>query len=104
MIKGHWDSDIATFSISKVANSNSTEIAAVHSLTEKNGDVMPISKIISRSTREEDSAIFQPDGKLIAFKSDRSGEDQIWLNDDNELQQLTNFPIDTRDFGIGLGC
>lgn len=100
MIKGHWDSDIATFSLSKVTNSNSTEIAATHSLTEKNGDVLPIAKIISRSTREEDSAIFQPNGKLIAFKSDRSGEDQIWLNDDNELRQLTNFSIDAQISGL----
>jgi len=111
VIKGHYDGDIATLSLSQIAKSQLTQTQADQSLTKTNYNdsipaasvpvpIIPAPTILKRSTRDEDSAIYQPNGKLIAFKSDRTGEDQIWINDDNGLQQLTHFPIDTRISGM----
>lgn len=49
----------------------------------------------ARSILGEDSALFQPGGGLIAFWSDRSGDQQIWLSDGHRPRQLTQFPMDT---------
>jgi Tol biopolymer transport system component len=45
------------------------------------------------STRIEDSPHFSPDGRRIAFISNRSGSDEIWAGDaeGKNLVQLTNF-------------
>jgi DNA-binding winged helix-turn-helix (wHTH) protein/Tol biopolymer transport system component len=97
MIKGNWDSDIATLSLSQIARSQSIQTQVDQSPTKENiNDSIPIPLILERSTLAEDNAIYQPNGELIAFKSDRSGEDQIWITDGNDAQQLTHFPIDTR--------
>ena len=53
-----------------------------------------------RSNLGEDHAIFQPGGELIAFWSDRSGEEQLWISDGHGPHQLTHFPIDTYIRGI----
>lgn len=121
MIKGHWDSDIATIPLSQlkrpqVTNSQivklqSTQTEADQTLSRGNNNdsipaasvpapSIPVPSILERSTKAEDDAIYQPNGELIAFKSDRSGEDQIWITDGNDAQQLTNFPIDTYIFGL----
>ncbi len=54
-------------------------------------DQVPI-KLIS-STREEVSPQFSPDGKRIAFVSDRSGSKEIWVasSDGENAVQLTSF-------------
>ncbi len=116
VIKGHYDGDIATLSLSQITKSQITLTQSGQSLTETNSNdsvpgslnsaasvpvpIIPAPTILERSTRNEDGAIYQPNGELIAFKSDRSGEDQIWINDSNGLQQLTHFPIDTRISGM----
>ena len=87
VIKGYWDSDIATISLSKI-----TKTQAEQFLTISDNNY----SIIARSTLAEDDAQYQPNGELIAFKSDRSGEDQLWITDGNSPQQLTSFPIDSR--------
>ena len=90
MIKGNWDSDIARFSLSEASKSvASTSIPFT-----------PILSILERSTLGEENANYQPNGELIAFKSDRSGEDQIWITNGNGSQQLTQFPVDTRISGL----
>jgi Tol biopolymer transport system component/DNA-binding winged helix-turn-helix (wHTH) protein len=45
------------------------------------------------STRLEYSAQYSPDGKHVAFSSDRSGQMEIWVSDaeGGNAQQLTNF-------------
>lgn len=48
-----------------------------------------------RSNRGEDYAMFQPDGELIAFWSERSGEEQLWTSDGKTPKQLSQFPTDT---------
>jgi DNA-binding winged helix-turn-helix (wHTH) protein/Tol biopolymer transport system component len=92
VIKGHWDSDIATISLSQLAKSQLAKTQANQMLIAGDNNY----SIIERSTLAEDDGKFQPNGDLIAFTSDRSGEDQLWLTDGNSPQQLTYFPMDTR--------
>ncbi len=106
MIKGHWDSDVAMLSLSQLAKQQSaqtilTQAQENQTLTRENiNDSIPIPTILERSTHAEDNAIYQPNGELIAFKSDRSGDDQIWITDGNDAQQLSNFPIDSYISGM----
>jgi DNA-binding winged helix-turn-helix (wHTH) protein/Tol biopolymer transport system component len=90
VIKGNWDSDIATIPLSKI-----TKTQADQFLTTADNNY----SIIARSTLAEDDAKYQPNGTLIAFKSDRSGENQLWITDGNSPQQLTSFPLDSRIYG-----
>ncbi len=85
MIKGPYDSDIMLMSLDDTANPSDQS-------TEHNP--------YERSTLGEDHAMFQPGGDLIAFWSERSGEQQIWVSSDEGAQQLTDFPIDTYIRGI----
>ena len=87
VIKGQWDSDIATIPLSQLSKTQAKQFLTA-------GD--DVYSIIERSTLAEGEAKLQPNGELIAFKSDRSGEDQLWVTDGNGPQQLTNFPMDTR--------
>ncbi len=106
MIKGNWDSDIATIPLLQITQSQITQIKSDQSLTRGNNDnsifapSIPVPLILERSILEEDNAIFQPNGDLIAFKSGRSGDSQIWITDGNGSQQLTHFPIDTYIYGL----
>jgi DNA-binding winged helix-turn-helix (wHTH) protein/Tol biopolymer transport system component len=87
VIKGYWDSDVATIPLSLIAKTQAKQF-----ITTEDSNYA----IMARSTLAEDDAQYQPNGELIAFKSNRSGEDQLWLTDGNGPQQLTYFPIDTR--------
>jgi len=109
VIKGHWDSDIAKIPLSQITKSQSTQTQltqteADQTLPNNNnsstGPSSPVPIILERSTLGEDDAIFQPNGELIAFKSGRSGENQIWITDGNGSQQLTHFPMDTYIYGL----
>ncbi len=55
-----------------------------------------------RSNLLEDDSVFQPDGELIAFVSNRTGEDQLFISDGDGTgpQQLTQLPIDSFIRGI----
>ncbi|MCO7224758.1 winged helix-turn-helix domain-containing protein [Pleionea sp. CnH1-48] len=55
---------------------------------------------IARSTAYDSSAYYQPNGHLIAFVSNRSGADQLWLFDNKKLWQLSQLPPDSRINGI----
>ncbi|PKG86218.1 transcriptional regulator [Colwellia sp. 75C3] len=87
VIKGNWDSDIATISLSRI-----TKTQADQFITREDENY----SIIARSNIAEYDAQYQPNGDLIAFKSDRSGEDQLWITDGNSPLQLTHFLIDSR--------
>ncbi len=78
---GHKDVDIA-----KVAIGNPQPTPETSDLHNR---ALPFTSF-SRSTSNDRHAKFQPLGEHIAFLSDRSGEDQIWLWRDNILTQLSN--------------
>ncbi len=85
MIKGSYDSDIVQLP-----------------LRDMNNEAVPIEAYDSfqRSTLGEDFAMFQPGGSLIAFWSERSGEQQLWISDGPSLTMLTDFPKDSFIRGI----
>lgn len=86
VIKGHYDSDIAVMPLSQVA---------LYKTEQSDGNTSNNYSIIERSIKGEDNAKFQPEGELIAYQSNRSGKDQLWVTDGNNSQQLSHFPIDT---------
>ncbi|CAH9053238.1 Tol-Pal system protein TolB [Pseudoalteromonas sp. CIP111854] len=81
-IKGYYDSDIISMPIS--------DIGKLKQHTDE-----PVYAVLQRSNVTEDSAKFQPSGELVAFKSERSGEDQVWIADKNGARQLSQFSMDT---------
>jgi len=91
VIKGHYDSDIAAMPLAQI-----TAPQTEQNQTSQSDHYT----VFERSIQGEDSALFQPNGELIAFKSERSGDDQLWVSNGNDSQQLTHFPIDTRLYGM----
>jgi eukaryotic-like serine/threonine-protein kinase len=60
----------------------------------KNGpEAVGLAKRLISSTRLDHTPRYSPDGKRIAFASDRSGSDEIWIsdNDGSNTMQLTSF-------------
>ncbi|GLR71566.1 winged helix-turn-helix domain-containing protein [Agaribacter marinus] len=88
VIKGHYDSDIASISIEH--------------LMQKDGDLSESAdyEVLERSILRDYSARKQANGSAIAYLSGRSGETQVWLFDGNQSQQLTHFPLDTNIYGM----
>jgi len=93
-IKGPYDNDIVLLSLNDVTENRLTEINQTQS-----EQIKPYSSF-ERSNLGENHAVFQPDGELIAFWSERSGGEQLWISDGNNTQQLTQFPVDTSVRGI----
>lgn len=91
VIKGHYDSDIVSIPVADISQNDTPETT---------NEVSTSSETISRSTLGEESAMFQPNGEFIAFESERSGEDQIWLSDGKGIRQLSQFPMDTAILGM----
>jgi DNA-binding winged helix-turn-helix (wHTH) protein/Tol biopolymer transport system component len=92
-VQGFIDTDIA-----KVNTDNFDPILALSSVQiqgVKFNEVRQPYPSIARSIVEDYEAQFQPKGELIAFISMRSGTSQIWIQSQNQLTQLTYFPIDT---------
>jgi DNA-binding winged helix-turn-helix (wHTH) protein/Tol biopolymer transport system component len=85
MGSGYYDSDVVSIKPSGIKQSHNKE--HTHNF-----------KIIARSNKGEYNGLVQPQGKLIALKSNRSGIDQIWLAgvDQDRAKMLTQFPMDTR--------
>ncbi|TQV85917.1 winged helix-turn-helix domain-containing protein [Aliikangiella coralliicola] len=101
MIKGPYDSDIVKLPLNQLAELNhsplttqTTQPNQIQSTQFQNR--LPQSYTsIERTNVGEDFAIFQPEGELIAFWSERSGEPQIWISDGNDPKQVSRFPMDT---------
>jgi DNA-binding winged helix-turn-helix (wHTH) protein len=110
MLKGPYDSDIVKVPLNEVAGMGQQTHRSEVQTSQYQPDP-PQSKLSSsnrshhyasfeRTNLEEDYALFQPAGKLIAFLSARSGEEQLWVSDGEDSQKLTNFPLDTYINGI----
>lgn len=89
VIKGHYDSDILAIPLSELAQNQNAQQEQKKEHT-----------ILERSILAEDNAMFQPDGQLLAFVSERSGDEQVWITDGQESRQLSNFPMDTNIYGM----
>ncbi len=64
----------------------------VYSVPREHG---PTRHLTASSGSRERGAVWSPDGRKVAYLSDRSGEYQIWVQDaagHGEPEQLTNFP------------
>jgi hypothetical protein len=96
VIKGIWDSDIATMPLTHITDTQLKQAQTEHAAIEEDYDI----SIIERSTVGEESAIYQPQGDLIAFESRRTGVEQVFITDGHGAQQLTNFPTDTYIYGL----
>jgi DNA-binding winged helix-turn-helix (wHTH) protein/Tol biopolymer transport system component len=86
MIKGPYDSDVVKLPLNQINGSDAS--------TTPPQLKQPYASFERTNLGEED-ALFQPAGEFIAFWSERSGDGQIWISDDNGPQQLTQFPMDT---------
>lgn len=93
MTKGIFDTDIAKLPLLQFTN------AQVEQAQKQNEPINNYS-VLERSTQREQHGIFQPNGRLVAFASRRSGQEQLWITDDKDSQQLTNFQLDTRIDGM----
>jgi len=96
VIKGHYDSDIVSVPLSQVKEAQIAQAQPEKAQNKQNKNF----SVLERSILSEDNAILQPNGELIAFKSERSGEEQLWITDGKSSQQLTHFPMDTYLFGM----
>jgi len=90
LIKGPYDSDIA--SLPRIRPKQKESLLQTNTGQEYS--------TIERSIVGEEHGIFQPNGNLIAFTSERSGEYQVWITDGISPHQISNFPIDTYIRGI----
>ena len=81
VVKGHYDADI-------ISMPYSAELQKTHQTT-------PDYLVLERSTTGDYNAMVQPNGNAIAFKSKRSGEEQIWISSNGSSKQLSHFPKDT---------
>lgn len=86
MIKGPYDSDIVRLPLQNLPGLKTNGAYTYPSF--------------ERSNLGDSQAVFQPGGELVAFWSERSGEEQVWLSDGNGPRQLTEFPVDTYVRGI----
>lgn len=80
-IKGYYDSDIVTMTLAKITEN-------------------PQQGVIERSTVSDDTAITQPNGELIAFSSERSGDEQVWITNGSNPKQISHFPMDSYISGM----
>ncbi|QBY03967.1 transcriptional regulator [Thalassotalea sp. HSM 43] len=86
VIKGHYDSDIAMMPLSQM-----TQLESAQNLSQLSNTY----SIMERSIQREDNAQFQPGGELIAYQSNRSGRNQLWVTNNDKALQISNFPLDT---------
>ncbi|GHF94642.1 winged helix-turn-helix domain-containing protein [Thalassotalea marina] len=88
VIKGNYDSDILSIAVTDFNESDSQMAVTANA------------SVLERSTVADDNAVIQPNGNLIAFVSERSGEEQIWLTDGQKARQLSQLPIDSYIAGM----
>lgn len=80
--KGHLDDDIVAVSFSEFSMDKEPENY----------------RELERSNVGDSKAIYQPNGNILAFRTQRSGQAHIWLSDTEQSKppkQLSRFPMDT---------
>jgi len=98
LIKKWYDSDIASIPFHQTKEK---PVSSVSLQTKQlQSDANAPHTILERSTLGDQSAIFQPNGELIAFTSERSGEDQVWIYDGKDSTQISTFAENTFISGI----
>ncbi len=100
LIKGSYDSDIVMFPLDQIDQTTSSTPSSNTASNKKESKHSDGYERFERSNLGEDYAIFQPGGDLVAFWSERSGGEQLWISGNNGPRQLTNFPVDTSIRGI----
>ncbi|WDE11004.1 winged helix-turn-helix domain-containing protein [Thalassomonas haliotis] len=93
MTKAIFDTDIVKLPLSQFADAQ-----AEH--RQRQNEAISNYSVLQRSIRIEQQGIFQPNGPLVAFRSRRTGQEQLWITDGLNPQQLTNFQLDTRIAGM----
>ena len=91
------DGSQVIYTVSKIDADNDKEFSAIHLLELPSGD----SRQMTNGKAVDKQACWSPDGKTIAFTSDRSGKAQLYLlpADGGEARQMTTF---TRGIGGSL--
>jgi len=83
-IKGHFDSDVVSIPFTALKQTTPLELT----------------KVLERSIQMDGDANIQPNGNKIAFKSKRSGEQQVWITEGQGAKQLSRFAMDTYIQGL----
>ncbi|KZN68911.1 winged helix-turn-helix domain-containing protein [Pseudoalteromonas luteoviolacea] len=91
VIKGFYDRDMASFSLSELAAHYEEQLRDKH---------QQVYTIEERSITSEGGATFQPNGSLLAFYTFRSGIQQVWIKENSRVRQLSNFPLDSFIYGM----
>ena len=78
------------YTVSKIDAENDKEFSAIHLLELPSGD----SRQMTNGKAVDKQACWSPDGRTIAFTSDRSGKAQLYLlpADGGEARQITTWP------------
>jgi len=94
-VQGIIDTDIVKLSLMEITSTNHSSDSDEKPDSHDFNQVHQTYPSLARSTFQDRDAQFQPQGELIAFISSRSGTEQIWLKDKNEVSKLTNFAMGT---------
>jgi DNA-binding winged helix-turn-helix (wHTH) protein/Tol biopolymer transport system component len=100
LIKKWYDSDIASVPLYQLDQENMPSNSLPVQTKQVQSSKDETYTIIERSTLGEENAIFQPNGELIAFISERTGEDQVWATSENGLNKVSSFPTNTFIRGV----
>ena len=103
LIKGRYDSDVARLPLPTEEQVNEASGSAVsnragnqvsHGTHDNPGMVSTATgaTVFERSTGSEDYATFQPNGQSIAFASERTGTEQVWVAASTGTTMLSQFP------------
>ncbi|MCJ8318856.1 MAG: winged helix-turn-helix domain-containing protein [Colwellia sp.] len=92
--QGVFDSDIAEVLLTKQESKQESQLATKQVAPKFNQVYTPYTSI-ERSIYIERDAKYQPSGEGIAFISNRSGGQQLWLKGQGYLKQLSHFKTDS---------
>lgn len=83
LVTGRYDSDITRLAIAYMTQNDGGENGRINSTDNSQSQF----EVLQRSNAHEDNAKFQPGGEHIAFISERTGNEQLWLTTAETLSQ-----------------